>query len=289
VSTDLTSPDVPQPTATKTGSSVKRLLVAAVLIPPLYGIIRYGSPTAFFFLVLVASTLTLLELYQLHFRTELLPTSEITIGVIGLSLILSAFQWPNIPRLETLLLVITLTLLTYRVVRPATMVDALPTIAILVFGLVYVGSTMGHLLWLRGLPSGELLVIYLLIVTWISDTGAYYAGRTLGRHSLAPTISPKKTVEGLIGGLLAAIAAGSLCAAWFLPSFSLLDGLATGLLIALVGVIGDLAESVLKRSAGVKDSGSLLPGHGGMLDRLDSLLFSGPVFYYYVLLVKGGG
>jgi phosphatidate cytidylyltransferase len=139
----------------------------------------------------------------------------------------------------------------------------------------------------RALPNGELLIFFLLLVTWAGDTGAYYAGMSLGRRKLAPVISPNKTVEGLIGGLMLAVLAAVGARLWFLPSFSLADCLATGLLLTGAGVLGDLAESALKRSAGVKDSGSLIPAHGGMLDRLDSLLFTAPAFYYYVTVVKG--
>jgi phosphatidate cytidylyltransferase len=131
------------------------------------------------------------------------------------------------------------------------------------------------------------LIFFLVLVTWAGDTGAYYAGISLGRRPLAPTLSPKKTVEGLIGGWVAALAAALVASNWFLPSFSPLDALVASFLLTGAGLIGDLSESALKRSAGIKDSGGLLPGHGGVLDRIDSLLFSSPVFYYYVILSQG--
>jgi phosphatidate cytidylyltransferase len=117
-------------------------------------------------------------------------------------------------------------------------------------------------------------------VIWAGDVAAYYAGRALGRHKLAPTISPNKTVEGSIAGLAGSILAGTLLGSWLLQrqiSFLALASLAA----AIAGQLGDLAESALKRSSGVKDSSSLLPGHGGMLDRLDSLIFAAPVFYWF--------
>ncbi|MBM4124999.1 MAG: phosphatidate cytidylyltransferase, partial [Nitrospira sp.] len=159
--------------------------------------------------------------------------------------------------------------------------------AVLVFGILYIGLTMGHLLLTRSLAEGEFLIFFLVLVTWAGDTGAYYAGVSLGRRKLAPVISPNKTLEGLLGGLLLAILVSIGAGLWFLPSFSLTDCLALGLVLTLTGMVGDLAESVLKRSAGVKDSGSLIPAHGGMFDRLDSLLFTAPAFYYYVTLIKG--
>jgi phosphatidate cytidylyltransferase len=137
------------------------------------------------------------------------------------------------------------------------------------------------------LSEGLWLIFFLVLVTWAGDTGAYYAGVSLGRRPLAPTLSPKKTVEGLIGGWLAALAAALVASNWFLPSFDPLDAVAASFLLTGAGLIGDLSESALKRSAGIKDSGGLLPGHGGVLDRIDSLLFSSPVFYYYVILSQG--
>jgi phosphatidate cytidylyltransferase len=113
-------------------------------------------------------------------------------------------------------------------------------------------------------------------VTWLSDTGAYLVGRSFGKRKLIPLVSPNKTWEGLIGGLVAATITGILCAWLFGLDINLLLAAAVGLIIAVVGVIGDLTESLIKRQAGVKDSGTLIPGHGGMLDRLDALLFTFP-------------
>ena len=131
-----------------------------------------------------------------------------------------------------------------------------------------------------------MLIFFLLLVTSAADTGAYYVGTLYGRHRLAPTISPKKTVEGLVGGLIGAIIVAYAAHWWFLPELSGLDCLILGTILTITGLWGDLAESAMKRSVGMKDSGGILPGHGGMLDRLDSLLFTAPVFYYYVTLAS---
>jgi phosphatidate cytidylyltransferase len=154
------------------------------------------------------------------------------------------------------------------------------------FGVLYLGLTLGTLSMTRLLPLGEWLIFFLLLVTWASDTGAYLVGTLYGRHRLAPTISPKKTVEGLVGGLIAAIIAGYAARWWFLPDLSGLDCLILATLLTIAGLWGDLTESAMKRSVGMKDSGGILPGHGGMLDRLDSLLFTAPVFYYYVTMAS---
>jgi phosphatidate cytidylyltransferase len=159
--------------------------------------------------------------------------------------------------------------------------------AVLVTGVLYIGLTLGCLLLTRALPEGEFLVFFVVLVTWAGDTGAYISGKTMGRHPLAPVISPKKTVEGLIGGVVLALVVAALSRLWFLPAVSLLDAVVLAALLTLAGLLGDLAESAIKRSVNQKDSGRLIPGHGGMLDRLDSLLFTAPCFYYYVTLVKG--
>ena len=122
-------------------------------------------------------------------------------------------------------------------------------------------------------------VIVLFSIVWAGDSAAYYGGRALGRHKLAPRISPNKTVEGAIAGLIASVIAGILMGRWLLEE-SIATLAIAALLSAVAGQIGDLAESALKRSAGVKDSSAILPGHGGILDRLDSLLFAAPVFFY---------
>ncbi|HJU05758.1 MAG TPA: phosphatidate cytidylyltransferase, partial [Nitrospiraceae bacterium] len=156
-----------------------------------------------------------------------------------------------------------------------------------IFGILYVAFLLGHLLLTRALPEGAFLIFFVVLVTWAGDTGAYYAGVTMGRRKLAPTISPNKTVEGLLGGISLALGAAFVSRYWFAPWLTAFDCVATGLLLTITGVLGDLSESAFKRSAGVKDSGSMIPAHGGMLDRVDSLLFTAPAFYYYMTLVKG--
>jgi phosphatidate cytidylyltransferase len=177
-----------------------------------------------------------------------------------------------------------------------------PAAAASAFGFVYVTVPLAMLVQLRQQGSGAFLILYLLVVVWIGDTVAYYTGRALGRHKLAPRISPGKTWEGTVGSFVGAIVCGTLVFAYSrqissgLISASLLTpaqaylppqipawwhfaALSAGINVA--AQIGDLAESLLKRGAGVKDSGTILPGHGGMLDRIDALLFAAPVIWYY--------
>lgn len=154
--------------------------------------------------------------------------------------------------------------------------------------LLYLPFLLGHLVWLRFLPGGEWWVLWLLAVVFAGDTGAFYAGRTWGQRKLYPTVSPGKTWEGTGGGLAGSLLAGALAGKGLLPDVPLLLLMSLALGLALVGILGDLFESMLKRQAKVKDAGELLPGHGGMLDRLDSILFAGPLVVYVRLLLVGG-
>jgi phosphatidate cytidylyltransferase len=152
-------------------------------------------------------------------------------------------------------------------------------------GALYIGVGLGHFLLIRNLAEGDLFVFFVILVTWAADTAAYYIGKTMGRRPLAPRLSPKKTVEGFVGGLLCAVLVAGLSHFWFFSFLTLVECVIIGVLLACLGLLGDLAESFFKRSSGVKDSGTLIPGHGGLLDRLDSLLFTGPAFYYcYIML-----
>jgi len=160
-------------------------------------------------------------------------------------------------------------------------------ILITLFGMLYIGFPLSTVVSTRSLPAGEFLVLFLAVVTWTSDTGAYYAGTLWGKHPLLPSVSPKKTVEGLLGGIALAVGTALLAQRWFASQLSLSDAIILGILLTVTGLLGDLFESVIKRRTGVKDSGGILPGHGGMLDRIDSLLFTAPTFYYYVAYIRG--
>jgi phosphatidate cytidylyltransferase len=170
--------------------------------------------------------------------------------------------------------------------------------AITLASAVYVGGLLTHFILLRelnlpGLRPGPLAALRIapgaawiyatFAVTWAADSGAYFAGRAFGRNKMSPLLSPKKTWEGFAGGLLAAIGAGVGIVALLGLPVSLAVGAALGIIGAVGGTFGDLAESMLKRQAGVKDSGALIPGHGGLLDRIDSLLFTGPLVYYLLV------
>ncbi len=164
-------------------------------------------------------------------------------------------------------------------------IPGVPAVALL--GALYVNWLLGHALWLRALPHGVELVFLLVLVTWGSDASAYLVGATLGRRQLCPMVSPKKTVEGAFGGVAGAVVAALFARFWFYTDLSVLHAVAIGALLGIAGLGGDLSESALKRSVGTKDTGSLIPGHGGVLDRIDSLLFTTPALYYYARLTMG--
>lgn len=167
--------------------------------------------------------------------------------------------------------------------------EALPSSAIAVMATLYVGMLGGSLIRLRtDFPAGPRLIFFLLIVVWLGDAGAYYTGRAFGRHKLSPRISPKKTIEGLVGGIVTSIIAAIVIHFTFFPEFPIVHAVLAGVILSACGVIGDLAESLWKRSADVKDSGTLIPGHGGFLDRFDSIFFTAPILYtYWSLIVHG--
>jgi phosphatidate cytidylyltransferase len=151
---------------------------------------------------------------------------------------------------------------------------------------LWVGAPMAHIGLLGQLSVGSSLVIVAVAGPWFSDAGAYFAGRFFGRHSLFPAISPKKTVEGSLGGLLTATVVVALYA-HTLTDFTLLQGAAAGAIVSLLSQAGDLFESMLKRLLEIKDLGHTLPGHGGILDRIDSLLFTAPgIYYLYILFLS---
>lgn len=162
--------------------------------------------------------------------------------------------------------------------------DSFSIMGRLVFGTVYVGFCMSHLVLLWLLPEGNLWLVILVAITAGSDSGAYYVGKKFGRHKLCPSVSPKKTVEGAFGGLFFGGLAATLCAIVLIREINWMVLLPMAMILTGVGIIGDLCESIVKRGTDTKDSGTLLLGHGGILDRIDSLLLAAPFLYYMQIL-----
>jgi phosphatidate cytidylyltransferase len=165
------------------------------------------------------------------------------------------------------------------------MAIAVQSIAFTLLGVFYVSWLLSYVLLLRLLINGPYYVFYIFGVVWLGDAAALVIGTLLGRHTLAPSISPRKTLEGAVGGVLGSLCGAILGGLWLVSHFSLKQCLAVGCMLAVLGQLGDFSESLLKRSAGVKDSGVLIPGHGGILDKVDGILFGAPALYYYILYV----
>ena len=290
---------------------LKRVLTAVVLIPIVLALIlRAPIPV----LALVAALVALLavqELLKLAEAYGIQPFRWLTYAFVGLFFLLLAISpATNKPLLSTAIFVYSVgfaaaiapfVFLTVGMGR-TDLSSAFPAAMLSAFAFGYIALPLGFLVQIRQQWSGAFLLLYLLLLVWAGDIFAYFVGRSLGRHLMSPRISPKKTWEGAIASLLASLVVGMLLYNYALPISSALlnahlierrDGFfalqkpplwPTLLLSAAINVaaqLGDLAESLIKRGAGVKDSGTLLPGHGGMLDRIDALLFAAPVLWYY--------
>jgi phosphatidate cytidylyltransferase len=262
---------------------VSRVLSGVVAIPLLAALVLWEQRLGFGLLMLVCSLIGMRE-----FTAMLLPTVSqglraVVIGA-GVGLTCGLYFRPDLALvwfLAALVLGAAAVL-----VAPGAIPEAGARLGLVVLGILYVGALAAPLgLLHRLLPEGPRWVLTAIAATFANDTGAYFAGRALGRHKLYPVISPGKTVEGALGGLGASVGALFLIRATFFPSLTVGDCLLVALPAGVLGPVGDLVESMLKRSAGVKDSGRLIPGHGGLLDRLDALLFVGAwVFVYAVQL-----
>jgi phosphatidate cytidylyltransferase len=201
-------------------------------------------------------------------------------AAVATGAVCTAVGWPSLtPTPVVMVVVITAAALEVARGRPET--GSLARAAAGVLGPLYIGLPLGALMAVRWIDGREALLLLILIVV-ASDSAQFYAGRAFGRHLLAPALSPKKTVEGALGGLVAGSAALALLGHWWWPAAPLALRAGLGLVLAALGITGDLFESMLKRAAGVKDSAALIPGHGGVLDRIDALLFAAPVYYTVV-------
>ena len=232
-------------------------------------------------LVAVAGALGLVEIFAMLSAGGIRPLRPAAALAAAL-LFASALA----PTQATLLPVAAIVVAAAALARAEAMSTTVTAAAASLFAAAYVGSLAGTIAALRVIPpaaDGAWRVTLLLAIVMASDTFAYFTGSAFGRHKLAPSVSPGKTVEGVAGGLVGGILAALLVRWLGLPTLPAPAAVGLGIVVSAFGVTGDLVESLMKRWAGVKDSGRLFPGHGGMLDRLDSLLFGAPVLYYYFL------
>jgi phosphatidate cytidylyltransferase len=269
---------------------VKRILFAVVAIPVVLGLLYLGD-AALAILLGAASGIAAWEFFRIARAAGHEPLDEVGIVLAAAFPLLAhahqrdVFTMPLAAGMVVLLAVLAATIWMRGVAgRP------LGAAAMTVFGASYTGGTLAFAYGLRyhryaiGALAGTVLVLFPLVLTWTQDTGAYFVGRTLGRRKLIPSVSPGKTVEGSIGGLVLTVIVSWLYARMLMPAKAQLGlapwaAIAFGVVISIAAQVGDLAESLLKREAKVKDSSALLPGHGGVLDRLDSVFFVLPVAY----------
>jgi phosphatidate cytidylyltransferase len=265
-----------------------RVLSGAALIVLAVGVVWFAPASVFLLVAEVLLVLAYVEYSRLAAASglpiPLVPAAIATlIASLGMTpslpadmtLNVSSARYANtdVALLAGFVAIGALTLTTWRGER-----DAVGRASAAVFPMLYLGLPIGAMVAIRALHGREALFLMMLTVM-VSDTAQYYSGRAFGRRPLAPAISPKKTIEGAIGGFVVGTAFFAALGAWWLPAIPAALRVGLGLALVALGIAGDLFESMLKRSAGVKDSSSLIPGHGGVLDRIDALLFAAPVYY----------
>ena len=264
-------------------AEMRRLLTALFTVPLLVLIVLRAPTWIFTLIVTICGLLGFWEFSRLS-RSINFPVVK-PLGYIAVCAFILVYHEPKL--LLPLLFIIVLAAAGTAIVWRETTGRALGGIFATLFGITYTGTLLGSLIGVRletPEPAARYWVLFLLAVIMLGDTAAFYVGKALGRHRLAPHLSPKKTLEGLAGGIVGSGLAALGISHLLFPTESLPRMLALGLVLSVVGVFGDLFESFLKRTAGVKDTSSLVPGHGGILDRLDSLLFATPVLYIYLTM-----
>jgi phosphatidate cytidylyltransferase len=268
------SVDVPRPGG---AALLKRVLSTVILLPIFVWIVIKGPLWLFGATVVVAGAVGQWEFTGMFERAGVRTLRWA--GLVGGTVLTASFALPISERIA--FTAVLLGVLVGAVARRRGERIAWEPVAVTVFGICYVNWLLGYGFWLRDLPAGDDWVLLLVWVTWMGETAAYVVGSTLGRTKLAPLISPRKTVEGALAQLVVSVLAALVAQAWFFTEIGAGRAVVGGLLLGVVGQVGDLVESFLKRSCSTKDTGVLIPGHGGLLDRLDSLLFNTPALYYY--------
>ena len=269
---------------------MQRILTAVIALPIL--IISILIPWLWWLFVALAAAamvIGLWEFYLLAKKLKLKPDAAAGYLAGAAIVTIAVLMQQNDPGVSVLLIQFVIIILTAGTLIAATFRGApfdsmIASTGATILGVLYIPFLGSHLISIRTgfnqTLSAHLLSFFFLVLMG-SDVGAYYVGRALGKRKLAPSISPGKTWEGVIGGIAAALAMGALAHFWFFRELPLKYILPLAVIMTVVGILGDLAESALKRGAGAKDAANILPGHGGILDRLDSLLFNAPLIYYF--------
>ncbi|MBI3978157.1 MAG: phosphatidate cytidylyltransferase [Chloroflexi bacterium] len=266
-----------KPETTARGGLRQRLITVSILIPILVAVNWAGEPW-FSLLVGLAAVYATYEFGQLARRASLQPSVPIAAALAVAFVVMLGRETPAptaVAVLTGFAAAASLWILARREPRTAA-VDWALTLALP----LYTGLLLAHFVLLRRRPLGAEWVLFTMFVTWVTDAGAYFVGRSAGRLKLAPTISPRKTLEGAVGGVVVAVAA-AVPLAWLLGlPFTTIQAVGIGTLVAVAAEVGDLVESAFKRSLQAEEAGQIFPGHGGLLDRMDSLVFAAVVMYY---------
>ena len=267
---------------------MKRLITGVLLGSFWLMLLIYGSFSLFWLIITIGGAVALYEYMSMVFG-DVEKRHVYSAILLGLFPQLSAYTGrPDILAASLFLAVICLA--GYVLTHYASLEDAFKFISRAGFGILYVGFCLAHVTMIMSHPQGSYWLMILTSITVASDTGAYYTGRKFGKKKLCPAVSPGKTWAGLLGGLFWGGVCGVMVLAYLLPETDIITFSGIALALVVVGVMGDLLESVIKRSTGVKDSGQILAGHGGLLDRVDSLLLTAPVLYYLLyfnVMTKG--
>ncbi len=257
----------------------KRLPTAVVLLSFIFVCIQFFNDLAFFIVIQILILASLWEFYNLASRRSHAPQKILGCAlalILGLSFFFVSFPL-------SLALFISITLTGIYFVLSINKLEKLPSfppsIALTFFGALYLSFTLNHFYYLK-IEKGPFLIYFLFAVIFIGDTGAYAVGNWWGRHKLAPLASPRKTWEGSFGGVVFACLGGAAARQILLPEAALWKAVIFSFVVHVIAQVSDPLESLFKRAAGVKDSSNILPGHGGFLDRVDSLILAGPLFYY---------
>lgn len=264
---------------------MKRLITAAVLLPIFAASVLVPADWFFDLLLCVVAVICVLEFQGVTAGAGAF-TFKLYATAFTLALLLQAI-FPSLLTLEAVILISIFGIMVLAVLTKMEISRAVVTVTAAFFGPLYIGFLLRYPIFMHheGYPEGAKLIFLLCGAVWLGDSAALYVGKAFGKHSLSKRLSPKKTWEGAIGNLFGTSFFVLAAKYTLMPSLTIPDAAVLGLLITMVGIGGDLFESLFKRSVGLKDTSDLLPGHGGMLDRLDSLFFNAPLVYYYFLLV----
>jgi len=257
---------------------VTRVLSGAVLVLLAVALVWFAPPLLFLVAAEALVTLAVIEYLAIVNAHDVRVPGAAGVAAALVSLTFSQTLLARTIPPDVVLLSVTMALLAMVLPLWRGGKDALTLAGASVLPILYIGLPIGTLIAVRETRGPQALFLLMLTVM-VSDSAQYYTGRLFGRRPLAPAISPKKTIEGAAGGFVFGTALLAILGNWWLPAVPIAFRVALGLVVVALGIAGDLFESMLKRSAGVKDSGGLIPGHGGVLDRIDALLFTAPIYY----------